>query len=132
MDPYSNTPQINLVDAVYDRKTNIGRIRKNFHVTIELKDGNVYDVYFRNAGGYNEVPEQSAVLKYVFINDKLGYLPSLVDEHLLYVNSKTNEVELKFHHSTDRPPYYPGFELVEYDMFNDAKWSGCFTGPPPM
>ncbi len=132
MDPYSNGPQMNLVDAVYDRNTNIGRIRKNFHVTIEVKDGNVYDIYFRNGGGYNEVPEQSAVLKYIFINEKIGCLPSLVDDQLLYVNLDTGNVELKEHYSNDRPPYYPGFDLVSYDMFDGAKWTGCFKNPPAV
>jgi len=132
MDPYTNGPQINLVDAVYERKTNIGRIRKNFNVTLELQDGNVYDIYFRNSGSYNEVPEQSAVLKYIFINDNLGYLPSLVEDQLFYVSSVTGKVELKAHCSHDRPPYYPGFELVSYDMFDGAKWTGLFKNTPPV
>jgi hypothetical protein len=132
MNSYDDRPEINLVDAVYDRNTNIGRIRKNFHVTIELIDGNVYDIYFRNAGGYNEIPEQSAVLKYIFINEKLGYLPSLVENQLLYLNTNTGDVELKFHHNKERPPYYPGFEMVTYDMFDGAKWTGCFKQPPAV
>ena len=130
MDPYNYRPQMNLVDEVYDDRTNIGRIRKNFHVTIEMKDGNVYDIYFRNAGGYNEVPEQSAVLKYHFINETLGCLPSLVDNQLLYINLDTGDVVLKDHYRNERQPYYPGFDLVSYDMFDGAKWAGCFKNPP--
>jgi hypothetical protein len=96
-----------------------------------LNDGNVYDIYFRNSDDYDDYPEQSAVLKYVFINDKLGYLPSLVDNQLLYINSKSGNVELKEHNSNNaRPPYYPGFEMVTYDMFDGAKWTGCFKNPP--
>jgi hypothetical protein len=132
MDPYFNGPQTNLVDELYNRTTNIQRIRKNFHVTIEMNDGGVYDIYFRNVGDYNEVPEQSAVLKYVFINENLGCLPSLVDNQLLYVSSETGDVELKEHYINDRPPHYPGFELVSYGMFDGAKWTGCFKDPPPV
>ena len=125
--PYGG-PSINLPDAIYHEKTNINRIRKNFHVTIELNDGNVYDIYFRDVGIYNnEVPEQSAVLKYVFINEQLGCLPSLVDNQLLYINTTTCVVELKEHYNNERPPHYPGFELVSYGMFDGANWSGGLT-----
>jgi hypothetical protein len=132
---YSHSPREvradkqNLVDAVYENKTNIGRIRKNFNVTVELVTGEVYDVYFRSNRTTAET-EQSAVLKYIFINKKLGCLPSLVDNHLLYINVENGDVELKYNNSEEQMPYYEGFELVTYDMFEGARWSGCFKHPP--
>ena len=117
---------MNLVDAVQEKTINIGRIRKNINVTVELISGEVYDIYFRCDGQTNYI-EQSAVLKYIFINENLGCLPSLVDNHLLYVNVSSGNVELKYTNSRERVPYYDGFELVTYDMFAGARWSGNFT-----
>ena len=121
---------MSLIQDMYDERNNIERVRKNFNVTIELTDKNVYDIYFRNVSDdRDDVPEQSAVLQYVFINEKVGCLPSLLDDKLLYVDVRSGDVVLKTS-AEAHPVYYEGYEVVTYDMFDGARWSGLFSYPP--
>ena len=124
------TSKMSLIQDMYDERNNIERVRKNFNVTIELNDKNVYDIYFRNVSDdRDDVPEQSAVLQYVFINEKVGCLPSLLDDKLLYVDVRSGDVVLKTS-AEAHPVYYEGYEVVTYDMFDGARWSGLFSYPP--
>ena len=124
------TSKMSLIQDMYDERNNIERVRKNFNVTIELTDKNVYDIYFRNVSDdRDDVPEQSAVLQYVFINEKVGCLPSLLDDKLLYVDVRSGDVVLKTS-AEAHPVYYEGYEVVTYDMFDGARWSGLFSYPP--
>jgi hypothetical protein len=63
------------------------------------------------------------------MNDTVGFLPVLIENTLAYIDIKTDEISMK-RSSANNPSYYEGFELVSYDMFDGAKWSGCFTYPP--
>lgn len=124
------TSKMSLIQDMYEERNNIERVRKNFNVTIELNDKNVYDIYFRNVSNdRDDVPEQSAVLQYVFINEKVGCLPSLLDDKLLYVDVRSGDVVLKTS-AEAHPVYYEGYEVVTYDMFDGARWSGLFSYPP--
>lgn len=126
----TTTSKMSLIQDMYDERNNIERVRKNFNVTIELNDKNVYDIYFRNVSDdRDDVPEQSAVLQYVFINEKVGCLPSLLDDKLLYVDVRSGDVVLKTS-AEAHPVYYEGYEVVTYDMFDGARWSGLFSYPP--
>jgi hypothetical protein len=121
---------MSLIQDMYDERNNIERVRKNFNVTIELNDKNVYDIYFRNVSNdRDDVPEQSAVLQYIFINEKVGCLPSLLGDKLLYVDVRNGDVVLKTS-AEAHPVYYEGYEVVTYDMFDGARWSGLFSYPP--
>jgi hypothetical protein len=117
------------MQSIYDRRGNVDRVRKNFYVNIELFDGNIYDIYFRSNGDRDERPEQSAILKNTFINEKVGFLPVFIENTLAYIDVKTDVIVMKSS-MANTPMYYEGFELVTYDMFDGVKWSGCFSYPP--
>jgi len=115
--------------AIYDRRGNIERVRKNFYINIELCDGSIYDIYFRSTGGRDDRAEQTAVLKNTFVNDKVGFLPMYVENVLAYIDHDTMDIVMK-KSVANQPTYYSGFELVTYEMFDGAKWSGRFSYPP--
>lgn len=118
-----------LMRSVYNERCNIARVRKNFYVNIELIDGTIYDIYFRNSGDRDENSVQIAVMKNTFINDIIGVLPVFMENVLAYIHIDSDDIVMKSS-SVDKPTYYNGYELVTYEIFDGAKWAGSFSYPP--
>ncbi len=107
--------------------SNIRLVQKHFHVTVQLRS-DTYNINFR----YNEAKkstEQLSLLKYTLVNADWGYAPRHLPGYLAYLNVHTGFMDIKESQS-DNPTNYEGYLLVDYDMFEGAKWTGFFKHPP--
>jgi hypothetical protein len=119
--------ELNVLTEMHKPASNIRSVRKHFEINITLL-GEMYDIQFR----YNTIKkmaEQISVLKYYFINDEWGYSRKLMQGYLAYINIRTGFIDMKLSQA-DNPSGYEGYALIDYDMFDGAKWTGFFKYPP--